>query len=54
MRVVSIKEATEIMSIGRTTVYRLIGEKRLLTVRIGSRRLVRLDSIAALLEQEAA
>lgn len=50
----SISEAAKALGCGRTTAYRLISERRLDTVTIGRRRLVRTDSIRALAHGEAA
>jgi excisionase family DNA binding protein len=51
---VSIKRAAEALSIGRSKAYDLINEGKLVTVTIGRRRLVRLDSVQALARGEAA
>jgi excisionase family DNA binding protein len=48
-RAVSIVEAARICGLSRATVYRLIAQKKLATVKIGSRRIVPLTSIDALL-----
>lgn len=45
---VSIAETCEMLSLGRTTIYKLIGEGRLEVVKVGSRTLVRLSSIREL------
>jgi excisionase family DNA binding protein len=50
----SIKQAADALSIGRSKAYDLITQGKLLTVRIGSRRLVRADSVRAIAEGEAA
>jgi len=50
----SIEMAAESLSIGRTKVYDLIGQGRLVTVTIGRRRLIRMDSVQALARGEAA
>lgn len=44
----SIAEAGKMLSLGRTTIYRLIEEKELEVVRIGRRTLIRTDSIRRL------
>lgn len=46
----SIAETCEALGLGKTTIYRLISEKQLATLRIGARRLVTATSINALLE----
>jgi len=44
----SIKETAQLLSIGRSTIYRLIGEGALETVKIGHRTLIKSASIRAL------
>lgn len=44
----SIPEASKMLRIGRSTVYRLIGDGKLEAVKIGRRTLVRMASIRAL------
>ena len=46
----SISQAAEALSLGRTSIYQLINEGRLATVKIGRRRLVKVDSIRLLIE----
>jgi excisionase family DNA binding protein len=53
-RLVSIKDACLLLGIGQTKVYELIAEGLLQTVTIGSRRLITLASIDALIEGAAA
>ena len=48
----SIKDAARTLGIGRTTIYRLIGEQRLETVKIGNRTLVKTASINRLIDQD--
>jgi excisionase family DNA binding protein len=50
----SIAEAASALRIGRSKTYDLINEGRLVTVTIGRRRLVRLDSVQALARGEVA
>jgi excisionase family DNA binding protein len=50
----SIEKAAEALSIGRSKTYELIGQGKLVTVTIGRRRLVRMDSLQALARGEAA
>lgn len=50
-KLVSIKEAGLYLGIGRSSVYRLIGEKRLATKHIGRRTLVCRESIDAILSE---
>lgn len=49
-RVLSIKEAARACGLSRAMVYRLIDQKKLATLKIGSRRLVRPEAIEALLD----
>jgi excisionase family DNA binding protein len=49
----SIEKAAEALSIGRSKTYELISEGRLLTVNIGRRRLVRVESVRAIANGEA-
>ena len=51
---VSIDKAAEALSIGRSKTYELIGAGKLVTVTIGRRRLVRMDSVQALARGDAA
>jgi excisionase family DNA binding protein len=53
-RALSVKETGEAVGVSRATVYRLIGQKRLSTVKVGSRTLVPVAAIDALLEKAAA
>ena len=46
----SIKDAAQTIGVGRTTVYSLINQRRLETIKIGRRTLVKTDSIRALVE----
>ena len=51
----SINEAAEALSLGRTSIYVLINEGRLATVKLGRRTLVKVSSIKALIgESEVA
>ena len=50
----SIPEAAKALGISRSKTYELISERRLLTVSIGRRRLVRTESILAIASGEAA
>jgi excisionase family DNA binding protein len=49
-RALSIKETAEACGLSRATVYRLIEQKKLSTLKIGARRLVRPEAIEALLD----
>jgi excisionase family DNA binding protein len=51
---VSIEKAAEALSIGRSKTYDLINEGKLVTVTIGRRRLVSMDSVRAIARGEAA
>ena len=48
-RALSIKEAAQTCGLSRATLYRLIEQKKLMTLKIGARRLVPVASIDALL-----
>ena len=48
-RALSVAEASVAVGLSRATLYRLIGRKQLATVKIGSRRLVPVSAIDALL-----
>lgn len=45
---VSVSESCRLLGVGRTTVYELIAEGRIKTTRIGTRRLVLVDSLREL------
>lgn len=45
----SIREACEASSLGRTTIYALIGQGRLHAVRVGGRTVIPADSLTALI-----
>jgi len=47
----SINDTAKALSLGRTSVYALIREGRLETVKLGRRTLVKVDSIRRLLER---
>jgi excisionase family DNA binding protein len=49
--VVSVNGAAEALNLGRTSIYALIKEGRLLTIKLGRRTLIKVDSIHALLSQ---
>jgi excisionase family DNA binding protein len=49
----TVKGAADMLGIGRTTVYSLINEKKLQTIKIGRRTLVKTESIRALVDQAA-
>ncbi|MDR3427749.1 helix-turn-helix domain-containing protein [Silvimonas sp.] len=46
----SIADASRALSLGRTSIYLLIHEGRLETIKIGRRRLVKVESIRKLLD----
>jgi excisionase family DNA binding protein len=50
----SITDAAKALGLGRSKLYELIAERKLDTVTIGRRRLVRVDSVRALALGEAA
>lgn len=53
-RALSVAEAARTIGLSRATVYRLVQQKRLATVKIGSRRLVPVTALDNLLEKAAA
>jgi excisionase family DNA binding protein len=50
---ISVADAAKALGISRSKTYELIADETLKTIRIGSRRLVRTDSIRALAQQAA-
>lgn len=46
----TVKEACEMSGLGKTKLYELIGDGSVATTRIGRRRLVKVDSLRAVLE----
>jgi excisionase family DNA binding protein len=52
-RALSVEEAARAVGISRATLYRLVQQKRLATVKIGSRRLVPVSALDNLLEKAA-
>jgi excisionase family DNA binding protein len=52
-RALSIQETARTCGLSRATIYRLIEQKKLATLKIGSRRLVRPEAIDALLSEGA-
>ena len=50
----SIREACEASSLGRTTIYALIGQGRLQAVRVGGRTVIPADSLTALVKGDNA
>lgn len=46
----SVKQAADVLGVGRTFTYSLIKQGRLETIKLGSRTLVKVDSIKALIE----
>lgn len=51
---VTVRTACRLMGLGHTTVWKLISEGRLRTIRIGKRRLVLFDSIEQLIASSSA
>lgn len=49
----TVKGAADMLGIGRTTVYSLINDNKLQTIKIGRRTLVKTESIRALVDQAA-
>ena len=52
-RALSIEEAARTCGLSRSTLYRLLKDKKLATVKVGLRRLVRPEAIDALLSEGA-
>lgn len=50
-RLCSIAEAARFLGIGRTKIYEMISKGELVSIHIGTRRLVKIDSIEALIER---
>jgi excisionase family DNA binding protein len=48
-----INEAAKSIGVGRSTIYKLIAEGQLQTIKIGRRRLVKTESIRAFVDQAA-
>ena len=46
----SVKEAAQALGVGRTTIYVLINEGKLETIKVGRRRLVKVNSLLRLLD----
>ena len=46
----SIKDTARLLGLGRSTIYRLIGDRQLQTVKIGNRTLIKTASIRSLVE----
>lgn len=50
---VTVEGAKKALGLGHTTLYRLIGEGKLSTVKVGRRTLIKTESIRALVDQAA-
>lgn len=46
----TVKEACDMTGLGKTTIYALLDEGKLTSTRIGSRRLIHVESLRKLLE----
>lgn len=46
----SIREATELTGLGKTTLYSLMAEGKITSTRVGTKRLIHVDSLRRLLE----
>lgn len=51
---VSINEAADTLGVGRNTIYKMLKERKLRSVSLGSRNMVTTDSIRTLVSAEAA
>lgn len=49
----SIREATQLLGIGRTKAYEMLNSGDLASIQIGTRRLVKMDSIRAFIDRAA-
>jgi len=49
-RALSIRETAQVCGLSRATIYRLIEQKKLMTLKVGARRLVPVAAIDALLD----
>ena len=47
----SVSDAAKMLGLGRTKIYDMLAKGQILSMRIGSRRLVKVDSIKALIER---
>lgn len=50
---ISVAEAAESLNLGRTSIYALINDGSLQTIKIGRRRLIKIESIERLLESNS-
>lgn len=48
----SVKEAIELTGLGRTTIYALLDEQKITSVRVGTKRLIHVESLRRLLEPD--
>jgi excisionase family DNA binding protein len=46
---ITISETTKVIGVGRTKVYELIAQRRLIAIRLDGRTLVRMDSVRQLI-----
>jgi len=47
----SIKEATALLGVGRTSIYEMMSRGQIASLRLGSRRLIKMSSLIALIDQ---
>lgn len=47
----SVKEATTLLGVGRTSIYQMMSRGQIATLRLGSRRLIKISSLVALVGQ---
>jgi excisionase family DNA binding protein len=50
---ISVTDTARVLGLGRTSIYALIKEGRLETVKLGSRRLIKTESVRKLIETAA-
>jgi excisionase family DNA binding protein len=46
----SVRQATELTGLGKTTLYALLAEGKITSTRVGTKRLIHVDSLRRLLE----
>jgi excisionase family DNA binding protein len=48
----SVKDAARLLGLGRSTIYRLIGEGELQTIKLGNRTLIKMASLRSLIDDQ--
>jgi len=49
---ISINDAAKVLGLGRTSIYAMIGDRRLQAFKLGRRTLVKMDSIRQLIDEQ--